>query len=70
MKITSLSPNDDHAFTIADKSTNKVLGKTQIDQTIENEMFEHSFYVNSNLSVDIILRDDFPRYERCNHTPR
>jgi len=59
IKITSLSPNDDYAFTIADKSTIKVLGKTQIDLTIGNEIFEHSFHVISNLSVDIILGDDF-----------
>jgi len=59
MKITRLFPNDDHAFTIADKSTIKVLEKAQIELTIRNEIFEHSFHVISNLSVDIILGDDF-----------
>jgi len=59
MKITKLSPNNDHAFTIADKSPIKVLGKTHIELTIRNEIFKHSFYVISNLSVDIILGDDF-----------
>jgi len=59
MKITRLSPNDDHAFTIADKSTIKVLKKAHIKLRIGNEVFDHSFHVISNLSVDIILGDDF-----------
>jgi len=59
MKITRLLPNDDHAFIIADNSTIKVIGKALIDLTIGNEIFEHSFHVISNLSVDIILGDDF-----------
>jgi len=59
IKINKLSPNDDHAFTIADKSTIKVLGKAHIELTIGNEIFDHSFHVISNLSVDIILGDDF-----------
>jgi len=59
MKITRLFPNNDYAFTIADKSTIKVFGKGHIELTIGNEIFEHSFHVISNLSVDIILGDDF-----------
>jgi len=59
MKIDELTDGDDHAFTIADKSTIRVLGKAHIQLTIGNEIFEHSFHVISNLSVDIILRDDF-----------
>jgi len=46
MEITRLSPNNDHAFTIADKSTIKVLGKAHIELTIGNEIFDHS----SNIS--------------------
>jgi len=41
------------------KSTIEVLGKAHIELTIGNEIFEHSFHVISNLSVDIILGDDF-----------
>jgi len=59
IKISRLSPTDDHAFTIADKSTIKVLGKAHIKLTIGNEIFEHSFNVISNVSVEIILGDDF-----------
>jgi len=59
MQIKKLSPNDDHAFTIAEKSTIKVLGKAHIKLTIGSEIFEHSFHVISNLSVDIILGGDF-----------
>jgi len=49
----------DHAFTIADKSTVRVLGKANINLTIGTELFEHSFHVVSNLSVNINLGDDF-----------
>jgi len=59
MKITRLSLNDHHAFTIADKSTIKVLGKAHIELTIGNEIFEHSFHVIFSLWVDIILGYDF-----------
>jgi len=59
MKITRLSSNDDHAFTIADKSTIKMLGKAHIEYTKGSEIFKHSFPVFSNLSIDIILEDDF-----------
>jgi len=59
MTINCLAETDDLAFTIADKSTIKVLGKAHIELTIGNEIFDHSFHVISNLSVDIILGDDF-----------
>jgi len=59
MTINRLAGTDDHAFTIADKSTIKVLGKAHIELTIGNEIFDHSFHMISNLSVDIILGDDF-----------
>jgi len=59
MTINRLAETNDHAFTIADKSTIKVLGKAHIELTIGNEIFDHSFHVISNLSVDIILREDF-----------
>jgi len=59
MTINHLTETDDHAFTIADKTTIKVLGKAHIELTIGNEIFDHSFQVISNLSVDIILGDDF-----------
>jgi len=59
MKLNQLTDGDDHAFTIADKSTIKVLGKAKIQLTIGNEIFEHSFHIILNLSVDLILGDDF-----------
>jgi len=59
MKITRLSPSDDHTFTIADKSTIKVLGKVHIELTIGNEIFDNSFHVISDQSVDIIPGGDF-----------
>jgi len=45
MTINRLAETDDHAFTIADKSTIKVLGKAYIEVTIGNEIFEHSFHM-------------------------
>jgi len=59
MTINRIAETADHAFTIADKSTIKVLGNAHIELTIGNEIFDHSFYVISNLSVDIILGNDF-----------
>jgi len=59
MTINRIAETDDHAFTIADKTTIKVLGKAHIKLTTGNEIFDHSFHVISNLSVDIILGDDF-----------
>jgi len=59
MTINRLNETDDHDFTIADKTTIRVLGKAHIELTIGNEIFDHSFHVISNLSVDIILGDDF-----------
>jgi len=59
MTINRWAETDDHAFTIADKLTIKVLGKAHIELTIENEIFDHSFHVISNISVDIILGYDF-----------
>jgi len=59
MTISHIADTDDHAFTIADKSTIKVLGKAHIKLTIGNEIFDHSFHVISNLSVEIILGDHF-----------
>jgi len=36
-----------------------MLGKACIELTIGNEIFDHSFHVILNLSLDIILGDDF-----------
>jgi len=54
-----MSPTNNHAFTIANKSTIRVLGKANINLTIGTEIFEHSFHVILNLSVNVILGDDF-----------
>jgi len=59
MTINHLAETDDHAFNIADKLNIKVLGKAHIKLTIANGIFDHSFHVILNLSVDIILGDDF-----------
>jgi len=46
MTINRLAETDDHAFTIADKTAIKVLGKAHIEITIGNKIFDHSLISN------------------------
>jgi len=59
MQISRLSSTDDHPFTIVDKSTLKVFGKANNNFYNWTGNISKSFHVISNLSVDIILGDDF-----------